>query len=147
MGAEGYMVATALQAIIAQRLVPRICISCATEHPLEPREQAWVEGMLGGSVADVRFLHSAGCPHCNNTGYRGRIGVYEFLEMTQELTDALRRKDTAAFAHLAVQGSGFRSLAHSALDQRYLSKTCCRTIATSSRPAACSPTVWVMPTS
>jgi MSHA biogenesis protein MshE len=116
MGAEGYMVATALQAIIAQRLVRRICISCATDHHLQAREQAWVEGLLGESVSDVRFRRGTGCPHCNNTGYRGRVGVYEFLEMTPELTDALRRNDTAAFAQLAEQSAGFRSLARSALD-------------------------------
>ncbi|MGE0080564.1 MAG: GspE/PulE family protein [Thiohalomonadaceae bacterium] len=116
MGAEGYMVATALQAIIAQRLVRRICVSCVTEHRLEAHEQAWVEGLLGVSVSGVRFLRGTGCPHCNNTGYRGRVGVYEFLEMTPELTDALRRNDTAAFARLAAQSAGFHSLAQGALD-------------------------------
>jgi MSHA biogenesis protein MshE len=116
MGAEGFMVATALQAIIAQRLVRRICISCVTEHHLEAREKAWVEGVLGESMDGVQFRRGTGCPHCNNTGYRGRVGVYEFLEMNPELTDTLRRSDTSAFARLATQSAGFRSLARSALD-------------------------------
>ena len=116
MGAEGYMVATALRVIIAQRLVRRICESCAVAHPLEAQEAAWIEGVLGESLGTTPFRQGTGCPHCNNTGYRGRIGVYEFLEMDGELTDALRRNDASSFARLAVASAGFRSLVQSALD-------------------------------
>jgi MSHA biogenesis protein MshE len=115
MGAEGYMVATALQAVVAQRLVRRICESCATEHKLETHERSWVEGLLGKPVGSIQFKRGTGCPHCNNTGYRGRVGVYEFLEMNAEMADALRRNDAADFSRLAQVSPGFRSLAQSAM--------------------------------
>ena len=62
------------------------------------------------------FKRGNGCTHCNNTGYHGRIGVFEFLEIDEDLADALRREDSSAFARTARASRGFRSFAQHAME-------------------------------
>ncbi len=116
MGAAGYVVGGSLQAILAQRLVRRICASCATEAVIEPQQMSWIVAMLGESAREISFKQGVGCPNCNNTGYRGRIGVFELLEIDYPLADALRRNNHADFANIARQQKGFKPLAACALD-------------------------------
>jgi MSHA biogenesis protein MshE len=115
MGAEGYLVATALEAVIAQRLIRRICESCISDYQPNVHETAWLNN-TAGDADDAQFKHGSGCPHCNNTGYSGRIGVFELLEIDNATADALRRGDTAEFARAARENPDFRSLAQNALD-------------------------------
>ncbi|RFF28289.1 MULTISPECIES: GspE/PulE family protein [unclassified Wenzhouxiangella] len=117
MGAQGFMVAAALDGVLAQRLVRRVCDTCGEDAEPDSGQLAWVRSHLGEEKAeDIRFRAGHGCAYCSNTGYRGRIGVYELLEMDEELTDALRRMDTAAFARLARTRTGYRPLIDCALD-------------------------------
>jgi MSHA biogenesis protein MshE len=116
MGIPGFMVATALQAIIAQRLVRRICDSCTATYTPEAQEQAWLDNLLGAQADSLQFRRGTGCPHCNNTGYHGRIGVFELLELDQPMADALRRNDAAAFGHAVKANTSFRPLALNTLD-------------------------------
>ena len=116
MGAEGYLVASALRAVVAQRLVRKICDSCKKEYTPDAQEQVIIKSLMDNYNRDTVFYHGTGCTHCNNTGYHGRIGVFEFLEMDDELADALRREDASAFARSAKQSKGFRSFARDALD-------------------------------
>jgi MSHA biogenesis protein MshE len=116
MHIPGYMVATSLEAIIAQRLVRRICDSCSHDYAPSVQERVWLRNLLGDRLETTTFRRGLGCPHCNNTGYRGRIGVFELLELNEESADALRRDDTAAFAHAARNDPNFRTLAMNAFD-------------------------------
>lgn len=116
MGAEGYLVATSLAAILAQRLVRRICESCTEPYQPDVQEMAWLYNTLGHEAETARFQRGAGCPHCNNTGYRGRIGVFELLELSQDTVDALRREDSIAFSRATRRTKGFRPFALHALD-------------------------------
>ena len=115
MGIPGYMVATSLEAIVAQRLVRRICDSCIDDYQPSVQEKSWVLSELDIDPDSLNFKSGRGCPQCNNTGYRGRIGVFELLELNDEMADALRREDTAAFTHAAHRHPEFHSLAHNAL--------------------------------
>lgn len=116
MGIPGYMVATSLEAIVAQRLVRRICESCATSYEPTVQERAWLKNILPEQADSLQLKHGTGCPHCNNTGYRGRIGVFELLELDDEMADALRRNDSSAFARAAAANPNFRTLTQNALD-------------------------------
>jgi MSHA biogenesis protein MshE len=116
MGAEGFLVATALRAVLAQRLVRKICNNCKTEYTPEKQEMVWLYNLLGGEAENASFYHGHGCPQCNNTGYRGRIGVFEFLEIDDELADDLRREDSAAFAKHAKASPLFRPFSRHAMD-------------------------------
>lgn len=115
MGAQGYLIAASLRAIIAQRLVRRVCESCAAPYEPEPQERAWLAAALG-ERGEVSLRHGRGCPHCNNTGYRGRIGVYEYLEPNEPMLAALRRDDAEAFTRAARASPHYRPLVDSALD-------------------------------
>lgn len=115
MGAEGYIVATVLRALIAQRLVRRICENCKEEHLPTPQETAWLSYTINSPIP-YKFMAGIGCTYCHNTGYKGQIGVFELLEIDEELADALRRNNTAQFTHHAQHQKGFRSLTLNAFD-------------------------------
>lgn len=116
MGAEGYLVATALQAVLAQRLVRRVCDSCSDTQQLNPNQQAWLKSMAVDMPQTIEFKYGRGCPQCNNTGYHGRVGIYELLEIDETLADALRRNDASEFARAAQQQQGYQTLGACALE-------------------------------
>ena len=116
MGAEPFLVASALNAVLAQRLVRRVCENCMEEHVPEPQQLLWLERLHGGSLAGRTFKLGAGCHQCHNSGYQGRIGVYELLEMDEPMIAALRRNDPQGFAEAAQRNPHYRPLAACALD-------------------------------
>ena len=117
MGAPGYLIGAALQGIVAQRLVRRVCESCAEPAELTAGQLAWLKTQLGDKqAAKASFVHGRGCNYCQLTGYRGRIGVYELLEMDAGLTDALRREDLSEFVALAKKKKSYVPLVNCALD-------------------------------
>ncbi|MCC2656160.1 MAG: epsE [Panacagrimonas sp.] len=116
MGVAGYMVATALNAVLAQRLVRRICDSCAQPYSPTPGERAWLDMSSGRRVADAKLRHGAGCQYCNHTGYRGRVGIYELLEIDRGLADLLRRGEFREFDRVASKQTGFRTLTQCGVD-------------------------------
>ena len=117
MGAPGYLIGAALQGIVAQRLVRRVCESCAEPLELSPGQSVWLKSQLGSKRArDSKFVQGRGCNYCQLTGYRGRIGVYELLEMDDGLTDAMRREDLSAFTSLAAKKKSYVPLENCALD-------------------------------
>jgi MSHA biogenesis protein MshE len=116
MGAEGYLVAAALRTIVAQRLVRRICSRCREPHEPTDPERLWLTEVVGPKEAQHSFQRGRGCTDCNGTGYSGRIGVYELLQLDGAMADALRRNDHADFARAAQSGSRFHPLRLSALE-------------------------------
>ena len=110
MGVPRYMVATSLQAVLAQRLVRVICESCAQTYEPKVNEQEWLKSELGDTVNARRYLHGRGCSHCNGTGYRGRTGIYELLEMTRAVADAANHHDPAQFMKVAQTEMGGHTL-------------------------------------
>jgi MSHA biogenesis protein MshE len=107
------MVATSLQAVIAQRLVRLICESCVEDHAPTPQEAKFIESELH---SDSRaFKRGQGCAHCNGTGFRGRMGVYEMLEMTPPLVQGIAQDDVPGFVRAAgEQMSGQSFVQHAA---------------------------------
>jgi type IV pilus assembly protein PilB len=88
MGIEPFLVATSVNLICAQRLVRRICKDCKEEIHLPA--QALVEiGFAIEEAGKVRLYKGRGCPNCNNTGYRGRVGLFEVMEITDELRELI----------------------------------------------------------
>ena len=114
MGAEPYLVAASLRGIVSQRLVRRICESCSEPTQLTPAMQVVLQAELGERANTLQFHRGRGCPHCNHTGYQGRIGVYELLEMDDNLVKALHT-GPSEFAQAAKRQAGFQSLRRSAI--------------------------------
>ncbi len=116
MGVPAFMVASALQAVIAQRLVRQNCDNCGEPHSATPQESAWLVATGGDAAAGMKTLRGCGCSACNGTGYAGRIGVYEMLEMDVPLAQAATHADPAAFTRLAREQMQGRKLANRAFD-------------------------------
>jgi MSHA biogenesis protein MshE len=123
MGVPRYMVATSLQVVLAQRLVRMVCESCAQDYPLKPTEHEWLKSELGSAVDSHRYLQGRGCSHCNGTGYRGRTGVYEMLEMTEEVSAAANHPDPAHFMKVAQAQLAGRTLRRHAVELVVAGKT------------------------
>ncbi|MDR0716131.1 MAG: Flp pilus assembly complex ATPase component TadA [Azoarcus sp.] len=101
MGVPRYMVALSVQLVLAQRLVRTICDNCKTATALLPHEREWLRYELNEQVDAHTYYRGRGCAHCNNTGFQGRSGVYEFLEMGDELVEAINQSDPVAFMAVA----------------------------------------------
>ncbi|MES2325329.1 MAG: GspE/PulE family protein [Pseudomonadota bacterium] len=101
MGVPRYMVASSLQAVLAQRLVRVICESCSMPYQPAPAEREWLALELKEHAATTPFFHGKGCSHCNGMGYRGRTGVYELLEMTREVINSANHHDPSHFLKAA----------------------------------------------
>jgi MSHA biogenesis protein MshE len=100
MGVPNYMVALSVQMVLAQRLVRVICENCAEAYEPAPQERGWLRYELGDKVDAQVYRRGRGCAHCANTGYQGRQAVYELLEMTNALVEALNRGDPNEFVRL-----------------------------------------------
>ena len=117
MGAPGYMVAAAVHAVLAQRLVRRICVDCAEPYEADEHEMAWLEAQIGDAeAARIGLRHGAGCSYCNMTGYRGRVAVYELLEIDREQAEAIRHGDLTGFARITAARRDFKPLVRSAIE-------------------------------
>ncbi|MBP7082022.1 MAG: type II/IV secretion system protein, partial [Rhodocyclaceae bacterium] len=103
MGVPRYMVALSVHMVIAQRLVRVICGNCRDAYTLTPNEHEWLRYELGDQVDKHAFHHGRGCAHCANTGYQGRTGVYEFLEMSDSVVEAINHDDPGEFMRTARQ--------------------------------------------
>ena len=101
MGAPSYMVATSLHAVVAQRLVRLNCESCNAEYRPDAYESRWLAAEVGADYAERKYFRGTGCSNCNGSGFAGRIGVYEMLEMTPELARAAVARDPNAFGEAA----------------------------------------------
>ncbi len=115
MGVPPYMVATSLQAVVAQRLVRINCEVCSEEREPDAQESAWLSALLTPGQT-IRAKRGRGCSSCNGTGYAGRRGVYEMLEMDAELTQSASRSDPAAFLQAARARMAGQTLTHHALE-------------------------------
>ena len=107
MGIEPFNVASAVNLIVAQRLIRRICKDCKAEHEYTSDELAAL-GMTDGELAEITFYKGTGCSSCGDTGYRGRAGLYEVME----LTPALRR--------MILQGGSADELKEKAIEEGML---------------------------
>lgn len=107
MGIEPFNVASAVNLIVAQRLIRRICKDCKAEHEYTSDELAAL-GMTDSELAEITFYKGTGCSSCGDTGYRGRAGLYEVME----LTPALRR--------MILQGGSADELKEKAIEEGML---------------------------
>ena len=115
MGAPGYLVASAVRAVIAQRLVRKVCPDCKTHDELDEAQKQWLAVRFPNQV-NSQFVHGRGCQNCNLTGYKGRIGVFEMLELEHHMMDALRADDSIGFAKAARASENYKPLLASAME-------------------------------
>ena len=109
LGLEPFLVTATLEGIVGQRLVRKICDNCKTRF--SPTEEALMELELTmETTAGREFFYGKGCDYCNNTGYKGRLGLYEIMPVDDEMREAImKRASTNALRQMAVK-KGMRTL-------------------------------------
>jgi len=102
MGVKPFLLAPALNAVIGQRLVRKVCAKCKTKDAVAPERLKEIKKILGAlspasgeaipDLNNLKFYKGAGCEACNNTGYKGRVGVYEVIVMSDQIRASLSEK-------------------------------------------------------
>jgi type IV pilus assembly protein PilB len=113
MGIESFLVASSVLAIVAQRLLRRICPSCKAPYIMSDEEREFYDES-GGTPQEI-FYHGTGCNFCNDTGYKERIGVYELLVMTPEIKRLIVGWATQEELHNLAMKQGMRTLRQEAV--------------------------------
>jgi type IV pilus assembly protein PilB len=105
MGVQPFLVATAIQGVLAQRLVRRLCAECAEEYQPDPAEMRTL-GLDPANVAGRGFRRARGCRACDGLGYRGRVGLFELFEMDSALRDLTFQSQSLESIRVAALSSG-----------------------------------------
>jgi type II secretory ATPase GspE/PulE/Tfp pilus assembly ATPase PilB-like protein len=116
MGVAPYITSSALLAVAAQRLVRKLCPKCKKHIDL-PSEALVRLGMDAKRAAKVKLFGPVGCDSCFNTGYRGRLGVFELMVMDDELRKLFLREAPAEQMRTVAVKAGMRTLREDALDK------------------------------
>jgi len=106
MGIEPFLIASCLEGVIAQRLVRKICKFCKEEYPASEEELS----TLGISASEVKLYRGKGCENCLGTGYKGRTGIFEVLEVTEELKKIILKTSDANEIREVAKLQGFKTL-------------------------------------
>ncbi len=110
MGVDPFLVASSLRTVVAQRLVRELCESCKEPH--QPDEQ--LQYLIPPEHKHKTFYQPKGCVRCLNSGYRGRLGVFEYLDINESMAAALRQGNIQAFTEQAGTSEAYQSLSDSA---------------------------------
>jgi type IV pilus assembly protein PilB len=114
LGIEPFLITATLEGIVAQRLVRRVCVQCKEEY--QPTEEQLMElELLPEDVKGRTFWRGRGCDHCNNTGYRGRLGIYEIMTFDDEVRDMVMSHASTNILRDAAKKRGMRTLRQSGL--------------------------------
>jgi type IV pilus assembly protein PilB len=113
MGIESFLVASSVTGVVAQRLVRRICVAC--REPYEPSADELALYEQWGGKPKAVFTRGTGCNFCAQTGYAGRIGVYELLRATEQIKELIVRRAPLEELRAMAVGQGMRTLREEAL--------------------------------
>jgi type IV pilus assembly protein PilB len=114
MGIEPFLVATSVNLIQAQRLIRRVCSECKSEHPT-PVEALIEVGFTPDEAKSMKTYKGRGCARCNNTGYKGRVGLYEVMEITDDIRELILIGASALELRKRAVEQGMLTLRHSGL--------------------------------
>ena len=114
MGVKPFLVATALRAVMAQRLLRRICPNCKAPHTPTPMEIRML-GLSQEYLDNHQFYKGKGCDRCGRTGYKGRIGIYEIFQITEDIGKLIFANEPSGVIREAARRNGMRSLRDDAI--------------------------------
>ena len=114
IGTEPYVIAGALIGVVAQRLVRRLCVNCRRQYT-PPAETLRALNIPENEAAAIPFYKSVGCDQCNHTGYRGRVGIYEVMRVTDKLRRVISARGSEAQVRDSAVASGMITLGEDGL--------------------------------
>lgn len=118
LGLESFLITATLEAVVAQRLVRRICTNCKAEYtPTE--EQLYELELRPDDIGGKVFFYGKGCDYCNNTGYKGRIGIYEIMVLDDVMRELIMRHASTGVLRVEAVKRGMRTLRESGLNAIY----------------------------
>ncbi|HEX3800348.1 MAG TPA: GspE/PulE family protein [Verrucomicrobiae bacterium] len=103
MGVEAFLIASALEGVLAQRLLRRICQNCRAPSEVSSSLREQIDTISGGKIEGT-FYRGGGCEECRGTGYRGRVGIFELLSLTNELRELILQKRSNVELKATAQG-------------------------------------------
>ncbi len=118
MGVPAFLITATLEAILAQRLVRRICKECK-EQTVPSSETLSQLNLTPDDVIDKKFFRGRGCAACNNTGFKGRVGLFELMPITDEIRDVINRSGSTEQIRDAALKTGMHPLRTSGLEKVY----------------------------
>jgi type IV pilus assembly protein PilB len=110
MGVECFNISASLVCVCAQRLLRRVCKSCKQPYQPSGREKDIIEKALGVAVPEVFKANPQGCPTCNGTGYKGRVGIHELMVNSEELTEGINKELEVAELKRIAMKNGMKTL-------------------------------------
>jgi type IV pilus assembly protein PilB len=118
MGVPPFLITATLEAVLAQRLVRKICAECR-EQTMPATETLADLDLTPDDVIGKRFYHGRGCAACNNTGFKGRTGLFEYMPINDLLRDLINRGSSTEILRNASIQNGMRSLRLTGLEKVY----------------------------
>ena len=122
MGVEPFMISASLEAVLAQRLLRKICLKCRT--PYEPNEAVLSQlGLSPHDIGDKNFYYGKGCEACNHTGYKGRKGIYELLHVSDPIRELINERSPSVVLRQKAIELGMQTLRQDGLRSIYDGET------------------------
>jgi general secretion pathway protein E/type IV pilus assembly protein PilB len=109
MGAKPFMISGALRLVVAQRLVRKICENCSRPHSPSPVDLGRL-GLNAAAVSSANFRRGAGCPLCGNSGFRGRIGIFELLVVSEDVQRLIHQNVPSSQLRAVARSAGMRTM-------------------------------------
>lgn len=132
IGVDPYLVAPTTMGVLSQRLVRRICASCKEAY--QPTEQELAPFFTGYEGVPLTLYRGRGCPKCSGTGYSGRVGIYEFVEVSERMRELITEKQSVALLLEEAKRVGHRSLRHDGLKKALIGWTTLEEVERSTLP-------------
>jgi type II secretory ATPase GspE/PulE/Tfp pilus assembly ATPase PilB-like protein len=110
MGVKPFLVASSIQAVMAQRLIRTLCPQCKQPDPEPDKKFLALMGFTEKELQGRTLMRPVGCPNCNNTGYKGRKGIFEMMVMNNEVRELAFKRSPANILRKAARATGMKSL-------------------------------------
>ncbi|EQC43573.1 type IV-A pilus assembly ATPase PilB [Bacteriovorax sp. Seq25_V] len=123
MGIEPFLVTGSLNVVVAQRLCRKICTQCKIEDTKISKEEIIACGIAPASAEKIKIYRGAGCEHCNNTGYKGRVAIYEVLDVSPAIKEIILKHGSSDDIKRQAIKEGMKTLRMSALTKVALGET------------------------
>ncbi|MBN2329307.1 MAG: Flp pilus assembly complex ATPase component TadA [Candidatus Omnitrophica bacterium] len=109
MDVEPFLITSAVTAVVAQRLIRKVCLDCKEPYKPDPALIREI-GFDPAEVGNINFFHGRGCAECNYTGYKGRIGIFELLLLSDEVKEQVLNRDSSAVIFRQARKDGMRTM-------------------------------------
>ena len=110
MGVDGYLLTSTIRGVVGQRLVRQLCAQCREPYPAPSELVAHMPVDLRPAANGTTLFRAVGCPACDGIGYTSRVGIFEYMELTEELRELLHRRISTSELATAARAAGMQTM-------------------------------------